>query len=94
MVNSHPIFEDVRPLNPNTIFVAGRICEHSGELFYCNFYTKGMHLKPPNPLEGELKHFLDNAKEGAILISLGTVRYRIIKLHRTRQYWPIFIYYN
>lgn len=32
----------------------------------------GIHLKPPQPLPADIKEFLDSAKEGAILFSMGS----------------------
>lgn len=32
----------------------------------------GMHIYPPKPLEGELKKYFDESKNGVILFSLGT----------------------
>jgi glucuronosyltransferase len=52
---AYPIFDSVRPINPNTAFVGG------------------MHLHDPKPLPADLKKWADDAKDGFIYISFGSV---------------------
>ena len=56
-VNSHPVLDAVRPMNPNTVLIGGL---HTG---------KGLKQLPE-----DLKKWLDEAKEGVVYVSFGSVR--------------------
>ncbi len=55
MFNAYPIFDNVRPINPNTAMVGG------------------LHLRKAKPLPDDLKKWADDATEGFVYVSFGSV---------------------
>ncbi len=37
-------------------------------------FVGGLHLRPPKPLPDDLKKWMDDAKEGVVYVSFGSVR--------------------
>lgn len=55
LANGHPIFDGVRPINPNMAFVGG------------------LHLKDPKPLPKDLNTWMNEAQDGVIYVSFGSI---------------------
>lgn len=76
LVNYHRAISPPRPSMPSKY-----ICFNSKSNWMSPFHFKfldiipigGAHIKPVKPLPNDLKQFLDEAKDGAIYFSLGTV---------------------
>lgn len=84
LVNSHRAITPPRPSMPSNNWTIIDICKNSDSILHsfqiiCSFRLTGViqiggsHIKPVKPLPNDLKKFLDEAPQGVIYFSLGSV---------------------